>query len=42
MVISDGESESETDEEDVIINIAGIEDSSSASSEGEDGQEEAW
>ena len=41
MVISDGESESETDEEDVIINISGIEDSSSASSEGEDGQEEA-
>ena len=42
MVISDGESESEADEEDVIINIAGIEDSSSASSKGEDGQEEAW
>jgi len=37
MVISDGESESEADEEDVIINIAGIDDSSSASSEGEDG-----
>jgi len=36
MVISDGESESEADE-DVIKNIAGIDDSSSASSEGEDG-----
>ena len=41
MVISDGQSESEADE-DVIINIAGIEDSSSASREGEDGEEEAW
>ena len=41
MVISDGQSESEADE-DVIKNIAGIEDSSSASSEGEYDKEEAW
>ena len=41
MVISDCQGESEADEQDVIINTAGIEDSSSASSEGEEDQEEA-
>ena len=40
MVVSDGESESEADEDD-IINIAVTEDSSSASSEEEDCQEES-